>query len=365
MKTNIKKYTTLDPKEVNEIFNEYEVHFPREIRMNSLQKVMIPVLKNEYTTLVELEKSIGKSLSIKENNRLLRVTYSEKLSELQIEKEYEVLKQADLKEAYLVELWLAIADYLEANNGEHIVAKLDELEEHADLLETLCVDKYNRELDSCFRDEDECLDGIHFSEYRTFLYRSSNVKELRELGLKYQLVIPKYFTKSELQERLIAGLKEQDLLTPELEQEVMEMTSKKIKDALDNNNLDSRTYYTKEEVIEYILENNNQIKFFYEKPKGAENYGVDETVTEEVSEEPKEECQGDCNCKSNEVEETKEECQGDCNCKSSEVEETTEDCNCDLTIVEKEVEKIVYKNNWLLYFIIVVEAVVIGFLYFN
>ncbi len=292
MKSNYEKYLYVDPRQVKDIFEEHKLQIPRDLRVKALKEVISPVLNEEFRKLKEKEETTGKLLSLGESSRLLRVSYPDHLSEFQLEAEYESLKRPELKKKYLLILWESMLSYLSEMNGEGIIDQINNLQEDISVFNELCIPDYNMVFHDIFRDEEGYSDGLHHSEYRTYLYRSTNIKELRKIGDKYDLDIPKYFTKDDLKVRLYELLDKLGLLTNEMKEEIEGYGVKKIKEKLAENGGNSRSHLTKEEIVEYILENNHQLKYFYEKPVEEDVYGLEEDkveVVEEVKEEKQEE----------------------------------------------------------------------------
>jgi len=277
MKDIVEKIIYLDPKDVLNKLNNKGIILPRKLRYEALKKVIMPNLISERITLQVKQQKSDKLLSLSDSKRMVRLKYPNSLSEIQFEMEYDLLGNHELNKTYLVELWSNIVSYLNKMfDNDNFSRDLSMLNSSRSFFNDFSVVKYNRILDEVFKDETEFIDGVHYTEIRSYIYYSSNIKELIKLGKKYHIDVPRYYTKADLKKRIINHLKENDQFNKNIEEEISDLNIKQLKDKLNSYGLSSKTNQTKEDIIEYILSNYQQLKDFYVKPSENDKYGVNE-----------------------------------------------------------------------------------------
>lgn len=276
MNDNVILFCKQDPMYLLEVFEKYNVEFKRSMRVDSLLKEIRNRLISERKSLKLEEKETKKKLSITKMKRVTRLSYPNHLSELQLELEYDLLRDEELNKNYLISLFTKINTILSKNlHYDDIINELKS-KDSGEVFKIFSIVEYNNTLFPIFKDDFEHCDGLHYKEYRTYLYHSTNIDELYLLGKKYGLTIPKYFSKSELKKRLEVGLNDKGLLTNELQLEIDKANAKKIRELLEQYDLPSKSYLSKEEVIEYILKHNQELKYFYNEDVSDYQYGINE-----------------------------------------------------------------------------------------
>lgn len=281
MKDIVKKIIYLDPKDILNKLNIHGIILPRKLRYEALKKVIMPNLISQRITLQVKQQKSNKLLSLSDSKRLVRLKYLNSLSEIQLESEYDLLGNDELNKTYLVELWSNITSYLNKMfNNDNFTRDLSQFNPLPNFFNKFSVVRYNRILDDVFRDETEFIDGVHYTEIRSYMYYSSNINELIKLGKKYHIDVPRYYTKADLKSKILDYLKENDLFNKDIEEELSNFNIKQLKQKLDSYGLSSKTNQTKEDIIEYILSNYHQLKNFYVKPSKDDKYGVKEDSKE-------------------------------------------------------------------------------------
>lgn len=79
---------------------------------------------------------------------------------------------------------------------------------------------------------------------------------------KYGINVPKYLTKVDLKKRLVKGLVAQDYYDEFMLDKVNQATVKVTKEMLEENGLNSDPYYTKERMVEMMIETFCQLNSF-------------------------------------------------------------------------------------------------------
>ncbi|MDY0277051.1 MAG: hypothetical protein RBQ97_03100 [Acholeplasma sp.] len=240
-------------------FQNIGLSFPREIRIAVLRGVLRgPVLKvrNERASLAD------------EIN--YRLGWFNQFSEIQLVNLFSLFKDAELEKLYFEELWLSLLEYatdkrISENDFDRLI--MDSVN-HAkkDGIKAADAVSYNTVLDPLFFDKKDQIDGLTQDVIRPVLYKSSTITEIRELGLKYGVNVPKRLKKNELIDIVVKELKERNEHTPELEEKIKGMNILLIQRFAINNKIKASTELKKEEVIEYILLNANETKETYFVP---------------------------------------------------------------------------------------------------
>ena len=57
--------------------------------------------------------------------------------------------------------------------------------------------EFNEKIEEILKDEDDHIDGLSLDEIRPMLYDCSTLNEIRELGKKYSVSVPRRFKKAE------------------------------------------------------------------------------------------------------------------------------------------------------------------------
>lgn len=260
----------LPAKSILNYFKTLGLMFPRSLRMDSLKEVISPYVYNEKPHVTPLTDEL-----------LYRLRWFETFSETQLVNLLPVFEDGILLAQYKESFWLNILGYMlqkqVSNENFEKLFKLAQSLEKFPPLEVLDGKKYNDVLDPLFFDEDNFIDGLTTEIFRPVVYKCSTLGEVREIGKKYGVNVPRRLRKQELVEIILDELKDRGELTDKLEEEISAMTVIPLQRFAKNNDIKVSIELKKEEIIEYILKNAQQTKDTYFKPQ-ANTYKVyDET----------------------------------------------------------------------------------------
>lgn len=269
--------TNLLAEEMLTFFTQAGITFPRQIRISALRTSLNPYVKDEL--LME------QKLTDEENYRL---RWYEGYSEHQLVNLLHAINVNQLFINFKEELWLEILSYL----FEHGISEesLNELFHQANKLRTITLTaadslNYNNTINALFFDEANTIDGLKPGIFRPVLYKCSTLVEIREIGRKYNVNVPRRLKKAELVEIIKDELKDRGELTAELEEQINKMNVISLQRFAINNEIKASIELKKEEIIEYILKNAEQTTKEYFKPSAFSAYEVIEGL-EHLEEEP-------------------------------------------------------------------------------
>lgn len=287
----LNKLIYLDPKKVTEFFSKIGFTVPRALR--------IGVLKDVLRDQVQKTRYERRTLADELNYRL---SWFNEFTELQLENLLIFYDKQSINLNYYETLWIKLIDYM----IEKSISKID-LEQLFELAFSEENDKlyhtktYNETINPIFFDEPNTIDGQSLEKIRPVLYKSSTVNEIRELGSKYKVDVPRRLKKAQLAEIILGELKDRGELTDKLEKEIKDMSVIIMQRFAKDHNIKASTELKKEEVIEFVLANANQTKEAYYEPSSEASYNlevqeigealeeIEEPIVEEVIEEVKEE----------------------------------------------------------------------------
>lgn len=240
-------------------FSNLGLMFPRKIRIEALKESFTPYVNSEE----EMEK-----LSDEMNYRL---RWFETYSEAQLVNLFSSFSQEELFENYKEHLWLEIFNYmLEKQVNEKNFSRLFDLANNlinSPVLEKIDGIEYNDILNPLFFDDENMIDGLVPEIFRPVLYKCSTLDEVRDIGKKYGVNVPRRLRKKELVEIIKEELEDRNELTDELSEKIDKMTVIPLQRFAINNNIKVSIELKKEEIIEYILKNAHQTKGIYFKPQ--------------------------------------------------------------------------------------------------
>lgn len=236
--------------------------FPRRLRMDALKKVLSPYVNNERPHVTQLTDEL-----------LYRIRWFDTFSEAQLVNLLPVFEDGRLLDEYKEEFWLGIVSYmLEKKVSSDNINKLFDLAkslENVPPLEKLDGIAYNDVLNPLFFDEENCIDGLTLEIFRPVVFKCSTLVEVREIGKKYGVNVPRRLRKQELVEIILDELRDRGKLTDEIEEKVNKMTVIPLQRFAMNNDIKVSIELKKEEIIEYILKNAHQTKALYFKPQAG------------------------------------------------------------------------------------------------
>ena len=278
----------LPSKEVVAFFNEQGMNMPRKVRMNALHKVLDKRVKKP-----EFQSTFTDEVRY-------RLRWLKTFSEHQLEGILTLISNAEIYNEYRETLWLMFIKL-------HEELKID-TEKLTQLFETArgykqsqkeSISEYQRGMDSLFYDERNEVDGLEYNKFREVLSKSSTLNELREIGAKYNIDVPRRIKKEELVDIIIEACSASGKFTPEDEEKVKRMSVQQLQRYAKQNGVKASIELKKEDIIEYIISRvETEVQKSYvnlavldipteddEPIEDEEDIIEDEVVEEEVAEE--------------------------------------------------------------------------------
>ena len=274
----LKTIIFLPANQIKKYFTDLGLKIPREIRMFVLREVLrervIETRKSRLTLADELN---------------YRLSWFTEFSETQLENLIPFYDDRRLEKDYLEELWTDILSYMvDKQVPPKDFKKLIDLSiAHVKAvgLELPDMTTYNRELKDLFYDSFGRIDGLAPSKFRPVLFKSSTLTEIRDLGSKYDVDVPRRLKKSELADIIIKEIKERGEYTEDIEKQVRSMSVIVMQRYAIDHDIKASTELKKEEIIEYILANAKETKETYFVPS-QEAYEKEIHEVEAAEEEP-------------------------------------------------------------------------------
>ena len=274
----LKTIIFLPANQIKKYFTDLGLKIPREIRMFVLREVLrervIETRKSRLTLADELN---------------YRLSWFTEFSETQLENLIPFYDDRRLEKDYLEELWTDILSYMvDKEVPPKDMKKLVDLSiAHVKAvgLELPDMTTYNRELKDLFYDSFGRIDGLAPSKFRPVLFKSSTLTEIRDLGSKYGVDVPRRLKKSELADIIIKEIKDRGEFTEEIEKQIRGMSVIVMQRYAIDHDIKASTELKKEEIIEYILANAKETKETYFVPS-QEAYEKEVHEVEAEVEEP-------------------------------------------------------------------------------
>lgn len=259
---------------------------PRKLRMASLRRELDPFVTSKKIVLQTLSDEVN-----------YRLSWYDHFSESQLVNLVPQFKDSDLDRKARETLWVNLLSYLFDKQvpESELMGFIKAAKEHQKgaVLEDFI--QYNDKLNSIFFDELNQIDGLTPEVFRPVLFKSSTLVELREIGKKFGVDVPRRLKKNELVEIIVKELKNQDKYTKELEDKVTGLAVIQLQRFAIEHNIKASIELKKEEIIEYILSNASETKEkyyvpstpgVYEEIKPAVRVYVDEEPEIQVQPEP-------------------------------------------------------------------------------
>lgn len=274
----LKTVIYLQPADIVSYFVELGLTIPRELRIYVLKE-------NLRLTVVETRKT-RLTMADEINYRLSWFT---EFSETQLENLMVFFNDERIFRNYLEDFWTDLLGYMvEKEVSAKEIRRLYDLSVlHVKQkgLDLPNIKTYNRELKDIFYDSFGRIDGLPLQKLRPVLYKSSTLTEIRDLGSKYGVNVPRRLKKNELADIIVSELKENDKYTEELDKKVHSMSVIVMQRFAIDNDIKASTELKKEEIIEYILKNAKETKESYFIPTSLKDYEKEvHDVSEEVIE---------------------------------------------------------------------------------
>ncbi|NMA05536.1 MAG: hypothetical protein GX931_04105 [Acholeplasmataceae bacterium] len=285
----VDKLSSLSSEVVKDFFGLIGLTVPRKIRMHALRET----LKETVYKTIEERESLADELGY-------RLSWFKRYSEYQLENLLKYFNDEKLNKEYLERLWVLLIDYLldKKVSEDEFINFINKKVKNEDDIHT-----YNEKINPIFFDEPNEIDGLHPNIFRPVLYKSSTLVEIREIGRKYGVNVPRRLKKNELADIIVDELRERGEHTPELETHLRGLSIIMMQRFAKDRDIKASTELKKEEIIEYILANAQETKEAYYLPSDSSIYEqelnepvkkaevveeVIEEVVEEVVEEPQE-----------------------------------------------------------------------------
>lgn len=325
----LKTIIYLPETDIKNYFMDLGLTIPRELRMyvlkENLREKVVETRKSRLTMADEIN---------------YRLSWFTEFCETQLENLLVFFDDERIFRNYLEDFWTDLLGYMVE---KHVPAddmkrlydlSVQQVKKHGLVLPNLKT--YNRGLKDIFYDSFGRIDGLAPQKLRPVLYKSSTLGEIRDLGTKYGVNVPRRLKKNELAEIIINELKDEGKYTEELERKIKGMSVIVMQRYAVDHDIKASTELKKEEIIEYVLKHAEETKETYFVPQSIEEYDkeVHDVSEDVVKEQPaKEEVEEEPNAVVVEtVEEVKEEL-------VVEVEES-EDIVVEEPVIEEEIEKV-------------------------
>ncbi|MDI6452330.1 hypothetical protein [Peloplasma aerotolerans] len=276
----LKTIIYLPGSQVKSFFTEIGLTIPRELRMfvlrETLREKVIQTRKTRLTLADELN---------------YRLSWFTEFTETQLENLLVFFDDPQLDRVFLEDFWTDLLSYMidKKVTSNDIKKLLDNSISYVKSvgLELPDMKEYNREIKDLFFDSFGRIDGVPPGKFRPVLYKSSTLGEIRDLGTKYDVNVPRRLKKSELADIIIDELQDRGEHTPELETQIRGMSVLIMQRFAIDHDIKASTELKKEEIIEYILANAKETKESYFVPESPEVYEKEiEEVQKHVEEEP-------------------------------------------------------------------------------
>ena len=261
----LKTIIYLPAPQVQNFFNEIGLTIPREIRMYVLREVL-------REKVIETRKS-RLTLADEINYRLSWYT---EFSETQLENLLVFFDDPKIDKDYLEDFWTDVLSYMVEKKvlPKDLKRLYDTSLTHVRAVGLQLPDMktYNRDIKSLFFDAPGKIDGLAPSKFRPVLFKSSTLTEIRDLGSKYEVEVPRRLKKAELANIIIQELRDRNKFTEDEETKIRSMNVLMMQRYAIDHDIKASTELKKEEIIEYILANAKETKESYFIPESQEAY---------------------------------------------------------------------------------------------
>jgi hypothetical protein len=261
----LKSIIYLPASNVFDFFKSIGLNIPRELRIyvlrENLREIVAETRKSRLTLADELN---------------YRLSWFSEFTETQLENLLVFFNDQKITKRYLEDLWTDLFGYMVDKKVPPF--ELEKLVNEsinyvkANDLSLPEIGAYNLGIEPIFYDSFGRIDGVSPNKIRNVLYKSSTINEIRALGKKYEVNIPRRLKKNQLADIIISELKDKGDYTEALETQVRSMSVIIMQRFAIDHDIKASTELKKEEVIEYILKNSKETKETYFVPKSREVY---------------------------------------------------------------------------------------------
>lgn len=229
---------SLSSNQISSFFNNREKKVPRKINMLALRSVL-----NDRVVH-------SKEIDLTDEQRYRLFCYPG-FCDTQLQNFMRIVKTPELFKGYLEMLWkLILINYevISLVDGEiSYLMNLDSEGEPNDF------DAFANGTTSIFSDRPGDFDGLEKNDFRTVTTKSSTLVELREIGSKYNLNIPRRLKKEELQAIIVEELIDMGKYDEETAQTLNIMSVLTMQRFAKKNGIKISIELKKEELVEYVL----------------------------------------------------------------------------------------------------------------
>lgn len=234
-------------------FANIELKFARDVRIRALKSSM-----DEKVISIRQERShLGDELSH-------RLEKYQDYTETQLENLLVIFDDGKIDEIFFKAFWLNIITYMVEKKvkpkafSDLLDLSINHQRKNGSNLPNMI--EYNKAITEIFFDEYFTLDGLESDTLRKVLSNSSTLEEIKTIGLKYNVVVPRRLKKTEFVNIVINELKNRGDHTGELETKIRNMPVRDIIRFNVNNNIKAAIDLKVEDMIEYVLLNAKKTK---------------------------------------------------------------------------------------------------------
>ncbi len=268
----IDELVKLPSLDIKIFFQTLGLSIPRKLRMDVLRTVLDPY-KEDQEQIRKLSDEMR-----------YRIGWYANFSDAQLVNLLPKFNDGKLIKEFKLQLWLELFNYIVVKKVSEVeIAKLYDKAKELSKGTSENILAYNAQLNPLFFDDKNEIDGLEPNVFRSVLYKSSTLVEIREVGLKYNVDVPRRLRKQQLAEIIKDVLKERGIYTDEEGAKIDDMPVIIMQRYAINNDIKASIELKKEEVIEYILKNAKETKEAYFVPTDP---GIYELIKPEIIEEP-------------------------------------------------------------------------------
>ncbi len=253
----------LEPKKILEFFFSQNITgIARVRRIRLLKDVLFPYVVKTRQKLQSLASELN-----------YRLSWFRIYSEYELENLLIYFNSKALNRQYLDELWCLFLNVMKENNvPDADILKLVKQAEKSTYEPVKAIHEFNKGIWPLFKDPENVLDGLTPEEFRPVLFNSSTVKEIRELGKKYDVNVPFRLRKKQFIENIVEELKKRNEFDLDVEKEIEAKNVIQLERFCIDRKIPISSELKKEEIIEYILSHAAQTKGSYFVPEDHLGY---------------------------------------------------------------------------------------------
>jgi len=255
-----------------------DINIPRSIRFDSLQKILFPILQEEYDELLKHESSSEGPERLEESRRQTRLRWIDSFSETQFENELYRYNKREIDLKYLMEFWKRLINFLiKESVPKQFIA--DFLESEIDKYHNQPPAKlFNKAIDPIIYDEEGTFDGLLVNLFVKRVLVSATINELKQIGSKYGVKLTTRLTKVQVLDIIVNELKDRDKYIPDIHSELNDFNLKELEEFARLNDIIAFAYINKDQMIDIMLTE------YEEKKPLPKRFKKDEDVIAEIEE---------------------------------------------------------------------------------